>query len=76
MSGGSLTCREVHRLIVERLDRTLSADDEYCVDQHISTCADCLVFYEQMAVIRKACQALKEGKAVWDDAKPDSNHSK
>jgi hypothetical protein len=76
MSGEMLTCREIHRLIVERLDRTLSADEERYVAQHIATCADCLVFCEQMAAIRKACEALKEGRAVWGDAKPGGHNAK
>lgn len=69
MSGEMLTCREIHLLIVERLDRTLSTEEESYVAQHIATCAGCLVFCEQMAAIRKACEALKEGRVHWDDTK-------
>ncbi|ACR32758.1 anti-sigma factor family protein [Burkholderia glumae] len=75
MSNEISTCRVIHRLIVERLDRTLSTDEASHVERHLSMCPDCCVFDEQMSEIRKACKALKEGKAVWpeplrdDDAK-------
>lgn len=57
------TCRDVHRLIAERFDRALSADEENRVDLHMSTCHDCLVFYEQLTLIHKAFEALRQGTA-------------
>ncbi|AOJ58558.1 hypothetical protein AQ477_18195 (plasmid) [Burkholderia thailandensis] len=70
------TCRVIHRLLVERLDRPLSADEADRVDRHISTCTDCRVFDEQMTTLRKACEALKEGKAIWGDPKRGDGDAK
>jgi hypothetical protein len=57
------TCRDVHRLIVERFDRELSLDEENRVDLHMSTCHNCLVFYDQLTLIHKAFEALRRGTA-------------
>ncbi|TAM85110.1 zf-HC2 domain-containing protein [bacterium] len=57
------TCRHVHRLIVERFDRELCPDEENRVDLHIAACHDCLVFYDQLTLIHKAMEALRQGLA-------------
>lgn len=57
------TCRDVYRFIVERFDRELSLDEENRVDLHISTCHDCLVFHDQLTLIHKAFEALRQGTA-------------
>lgn len=64
MSGKMLTCRDIHRLIVERLDRTLSTEEESYVAQHIATCAGCLVFCEQMAAIGASQASCRLGHAA------------
>ncbi|MES2535320.1 MAG: zf-HC2 domain-containing protein [Pseudomonadota bacterium] len=48
------TCREVHRLTSERLDRDLTLVERARMGVHLLVCAACRNFGGQMALIRRA----------------------
>jgi len=52
------TCREVHRLTSEGLDRELSVVERARVRMHLLVCAACRNFTDQMNLIRKAMRQL------------------
>lgn len=58
------TCREVHRLTSESLDRELSLVERARRHMHLLICSACRNFDRQMTLIRRAMQQL----AVADEA--------
>lgn len=54
------TCREVHRLTSEGLDRELSMVEKARVRMHLLVCNACRNFNGQMQLIRRAMRRLGE----------------
>jgi predicted anti-sigma-YlaC factor YlaD len=52
--GFKPTCKEVHRLTSEGLDRELSLVERARVQAHLLVCIACRNFTNQMALIRRA----------------------
>lgn len=48
------TCREVHRLVSESMDRELPLIDRGRIRMHLFVCEACTRFSHQMAVLRRA----------------------
>ena len=48
------TCREVHQLVSERMDRELSLVERTRVGSHLMVCTACTRFKDQMALLRRA----------------------
>ena len=48
------TCREVHRLVSERMDRPLSLTERVRVGAHLLVCRACSRFEDQMQLLRRA----------------------
>jgi predicted anti-sigma-YlaC factor YlaD len=65
--GFKPTCREVHRLTSERLDRDLTMMERTRMAVHLLVCAACRNFGDQMALIRRA---MRQATAQ-DDRKQD-----
>ena len=52
------TCKEVHRLTSEGLDRELTVVERARVQMHLLVCNACRNFTDQMNLIRKAMRKL------------------
>lgn len=52
------TCKEVHRLTSEGLDRELSMIERARVQMHLLVCIACRNFTDQMELIRRAMRRL------------------
>ncbi len=52
------TCKEVHRLTSEGLDRDLSLVERTRVQMHLLVCNACRTFTDQMQLIRRAMHSL------------------
>lgn len=52
------TCKEVHRLTSEGLDRELSMVERARMQMHLLTCQACRNFTEQTQLLHKAMQRL------------------
>jgi hypothetical protein len=48
------TCKEVHRLVSERMDRDLNMVEKTRLHLHMMICDACSNFGDQMKLIRKA----------------------
>lgn len=57
-TGWKPTCREVHRLVSEGLDRELSLVERTRVRVHLWVCVACTRFNSQMHLLRRA---LRQG---------------
>lgn len=64
------TCKEVHRLVSEGLDRDLSIVERLRMRMHLMVCHACTNFNGQMALIRRAMRQL----TIPDDAEHGSNN--
>jgi predicted anti-sigma-YlaC factor YlaD len=64
------TCREVHRLTSEGLDRELSVVERARIQMHLLVCAACRNFTDQMNLIRRAMRQLAPEKPDQDDKVP------
>lgn len=53
-TGWKPTCREVHRLVSEGLDRDLSLVERARVRVHLWVCVACTRFSSQMDLLRRA----------------------
>ncbi len=53
------TCREVHRLVSERMDRSLTLIERMRVGTHLMACPACSRFDEQMQLLRRAMRGPK-----------------
>ena len=63
------TCKEVHRLASEQLDRRLSFGERARLQLHLSYCRACRNFDGQMRLIRRAMHRLTNS----DEAAPKRN---
>lgn len=66
MKGDSMglmpTCKEIHRLTSEGLDRELSLVERLRMRMHLAVCEACTNFTGQMHLIRRAMQQMKSGE--------------
>ena len=62
------TCKEVHRLVSEGMDRDLSLVERLRMRLHLVVCDACTNFNGQMDLIRRAMQRL----SIPDDTVGDS----
>ena len=53
-TGWKPTCREVHRLVSEGMDRDLSLVERGRMRLHLMVCAACTRFNRQMDLLRRA----------------------
>ena len=58
MNGIKPTCREVHRLVSEGMDRKLSLVERTRMRLHLMVCAACTRFNGQMGLLRKAMRGM------------------
>lgn len=56
--GLHATCKEIHRLTSEGLDRELSMVERARVQMHLLVCAGCRNFDGQMQLLRRAMRKL------------------
>jgi hypothetical protein len=56
--GFKPTCREVHRLVSEGMDRELSLVERTRVRLHLMVCVACTRFSEQMDLLRRAMRQM------------------
>lgn len=59
MKNAKPTCREVHQLVSERMDRELTLTERARVAAHLLVCVACTRFNGQMALIRRAMRQPK-----------------
>jgi len=62
------TCKEVHRLVSEGLDRDLSLIERARMRMHLLVCRACQNFDNQMHLIRRA---MRQIDIAAEDATPD-----
>ncbi len=55
------TCREVHRLVSEGMDRDLSLVERSRVRVHLVICKACTRFSDQMGMLRQAMRSPPPG---------------
>lgn len=60
------TCKEVHRLVSEGMDRDLSLIERMRMRMHLLVCDACTNFSGQMALLRRAMRQL----TISDDSVP------
>lgn len=58
------TCKEVHRLISENLDRELTLIEQARMGVHFLVCRACQNFDDQMQLIRRAMRKLTLSEGV------------
>ncbi len=63
------SCKDVHRLVSERLDRDLSRSERVRMRMHIFICGACRNFDGQMDLIRRAMRKLPVPDAHADEPK-------
>lgn len=56
--GFKPTCKEVHRLVSEGMDRDLSMVERARMRLHLMVCGACTRFNGQMALLRRAMREL------------------
>ncbi|TFW09601.1 zf-HC2 domain-containing protein [Oxalobacteraceae bacterium OM1] len=56
------TCREVHRLASEAMDRELSVVERGRVHVHLLVCQACRNFTAQLQLLRRATRRLGDGE--------------
>lgn len=61
MEGLKPTCREVHRLVSEGMDRNLSVVERTRVRLHLLVCVACTRFSRQTDLLRRALRCLPPG---------------
>ncbi|WP_151635301.1 zf-HC2 domain-containing protein [Noviherbaspirillum aerium] len=65
------TCKEVHRLTSEGLDRELSLVERTRMQLHLLTCHACRHFTEQTQLLHKAMQRLSGRAGEYQDKDKD-----
>ena len=65
------TCKEIHRLASEGLDRDLTTVERLRMRLHLLVCEACTNFAGQMSLIRRAMQRLRGSGPPFEDS--DSN---
>jgi predicted anti-sigma-YlaC factor YlaD len=68
--GVKVTCKEVHRLVSEELDRDLSLMDRVRVHLHLRICDACKNFDGQMRLLRRAMRRLTVPEANQEKDEP------
>lgn len=63
-----LTCKDVHRMISEGLDRDLSLSERARLQMHLSMCQSCTNFKGQMQTLRRAMRNYPVGQDGSDEA--------
>ncbi len=53
------TCREVHQLVSDRMDRKLSMVERMRVGSHLMVCKACTRLSDQMSLLRRAMRGPK-----------------
>ena len=71
--GFKLTCKDVHRLTSEGLDRELSLVERTRMRAHIMLCDACYNFSGQMQLLRRAMRKLDANDSTADS--PPKNPS-
>lgn len=61
MNGIKPTCKEVHRLVSEGMDRELSLVERTRMRLHLMVCLACTNFSGQMDLLRRAMRKLPLG---------------
>ncbi len=64
------TCREVHQLVSEGMDRRLTTVERIRMRLHLLVCGACTRFNDQMRLIRQAMHRLPDAL----DRSPDTDH--
>jgi hypothetical protein len=64
------TCREVHRLVSEGLDRDLTLLERTRMRLHLLICGACTGFNVQMSLIRRAMRQLGKEDDILRDGEP------
>lgn len=59
MKNPKPTCREVHQLVSERMDRALTLIERIRVGGHLMICPACTRFDKQLRLLRCAMRAPK-----------------
>ncbi|WP_420472866.1 zf-HC2 domain-containing protein [Noviherbaspirillum sp. ST9] len=62
------TCKEVHQLTSESMDRELTLVERTRVRMHLLVCNACRNFTEQMDLLRKAMRRMVPDKENGDDS--------
>jgi len=65
------TCKEVHRLTSEGMDRELSIIERTRVRMHLLVCIACRNFDKQMQLLRRAMRQLSPGLGTDKDPPPE-----
>lgn len=60
------TCREVHELVSEGMDRRLTLTERIRMRLHLSVCQACTRFDHQMQLIRRAMRRLSNDTDAGD----------
>lgn len=68
--GLKATCKEVHRLVSEELDRDLPLMDRVRVHLHLRICDACKNFEGQMRLLRRAMRRLTVPDAGEETSEP------
>ena len=53
------TCREVHQLVSQGMDRKLTLIERMRVGSHLMVCTACTRFNDQMSLLRRAMRGPK-----------------
>jgi predicted anti-sigma-YlaC factor YlaD len=69
-TGLNPTCREVHRLTSEGLDRDLSLVERARMRLHLLVCEACRNFTTQMQLLRQAMRRLAHGDQAGSEGEP------
>ena len=72
-TGLKPTCREVHRLVSEGMDRELSFVERSRMRLHLMVCDACTRFNGQMSLLRQAMRGFPAPDG--DDPADDADHS-
>ncbi|MBC7575418.1 MAG: zf-HC2 domain-containing protein [Herminiimonas sp.] len=59
--GMKPTCREIHQLVSEGMDRPLTLVERARMRLHLVVCEGCTRFDAQMLLIRRAMRRLSDG---------------
>ncbi len=70
--GMKATCKEVHRLVSEELDRDLPLMDRMRVHLHLMVCDACKNFDGQMRLLRRAMRRLTVSETMPDTGEDKS----
>jgi anti-sigma factor RsiW len=79
MQGDEMSCQELVELVTDYLEDVLDAPERGRFEAHLSTCAGCRTYVEQMrttirltgqlapaSVSREACETLLEALRTWN----------